>query len=339
MLRDVLSRCLLFSRIVMGCAVVGALVADCTLSAIGTARAQAAFPTKPIRVVVGFAAGGPSDIVARVVGAAMSKTLGEQLYVENRAGASGNLATELVARSEPDGYTLLLSTLTHPVNEILFKNFKYKQSEHFASVALLVETGLVLLVHPSLNVNSVADLVSAAKAKPGEVLYATAGRATATHLAAELFNSAAGTKMTAVHYKGGGETVKDLLSGQVKVMFSTIPPVLGFVKGGQLRGLATSGLKRDDVLSELKTITESGLPGYDVLLWSGLSAPKGTPRPVIDKLAAAAKKALEEPDTQNALAAQGYTSKFLDPDEFAKFYQSEVVKWAKVADAIGTLGE
>ncbi len=306
------------------------------VASAGIAVAQSAYPSKPIKLVVGFAAGGPSDILARVAGAAMSKSLGEQIYVENRTGASGNLATESVARAEPDGYTLLLATLSQPVNETLFRNFKYKAADNFALIASMVETGLVLLVHPSLDVKSVQDLVAMAKAKPGDVLYATAGKGTATHLAAELFNSAAGTKMTPVHYRGGGDTIKDLLSGQVKVMFSTIPPVLAFVKEGKLRGLATTGLQRDKVLPELPTIAESGIPGYEVLLWSGLSAPKNTPKPVIDKLADAARKSLDDPEAQKALAAQGYTAKFLGPAEFDKFYAAEVAKWAKVTDAIGS---
>ena len=306
---------------------------------VGEAHAQGAYPTKPIRIVVGFAAGGPSDILARVAGAAMSKTLGEQVYVENRTGASGNLATELVARAEPDGYTLLLSTFTHPVNETLFKNFKYKAVDSFEPIAAMVETGLVLLVHPSLDVKNVQELVALAKAKPDEILYATAGKGTATHLAAELFNTAAGIKMTPVHYRGGGDTIRDLLSGQVKVMFSTIPPVLGFVKEGRLRGIATTGLDEDRVLPELPTLAAAGVPGYQVLLWSGLSAPKGTPRPIIDKLADAARQALGDPETQKALEAQGYAAKFLGPDDFRKFYANEVAKWSKVAEAIGALGD
>jgi len=193
----------------------------------------------------------------------------------------------------------------------------------------------VLLVHPSLDVKSVKDLVALAKSKPGEVLYATAGKGTATHLAAELFNAAAGIKMTPVHYRGGGDTIKDLLSGQVKVMFSTIPPVLGFVQDGKLRGLATSGLKRDKVLPDLPTIVESGVPNYEVLLWSGLAAPKGTPQAIVDKLADAAKKALDDPEAQKALDKQGYVPKYLGPVEFTKFYQGEVVKWGKVTPAIG----
>jgi tripartite-type tricarboxylate transporter receptor subunit TctC len=297
------------------------------------------YPTKPVRLVIGFAAGGPSDIIGRVIGAKLSELLGQQVYVENRGGAGGNLAIEAVARAEPDGYTLNMALLSSAVNESLTKNFKYRFEEHFEPVASLAETGLVLLVHPSLEVKSVADLITMAKAKPGDLLYASAGKGTATHLAAELFNTTAGTKMAPVHYKGGGETLKDLLSGQVKVMFSTIPPVLGFVRDGRLRGLATTPPKRDPALPDLPTIAESGLPGYDVRLWFGLAAPKGTPRPVIDRLATAVKLALDSEDTQKRLAAAGYAPLPGTPEQFGAFYKSEVAKWAKVVEAVGSLSD
>ena len=274
-------------------AVKAALAFQLALLLAAPGAAQAPYPSKPIRLVVGFVAGGPTDLVARVIGARLSDILGQQVYIENRAGAGGNIATEAVARAEPDGYTLQMSLLSSAVNESLFKNFKYKFADYFEPVGSIAETGLVLLVHPSLEVKSVADLIAMAKAKPGEVLYASAGKGTATHLAAELFNTTAGIKTTPVHYKGGGETIKDLLSGQVKVMFSTIPPVLGFVRDGRLRGLATTALKRDHALPDLPTIAESGLPGFDVRLWFGVTVPKGTPRAVIDRLAAALKSAIE----------------------------------------------
>jgi tripartite-type tricarboxylate transporter receptor subunit TctC len=303
------------------------------------AQAQAPYPSKPIRLVVGFAAGGPTDMLARVVGSKLSDLLGQQVYIENRAGASGNIAAEAVANSEPDGYTLNMALLSSAVNESLFKNFKYKFATHFEPVAPMAETGLVLLVHPSLEVKSIPDLIAMAKAKPGEVLYATAGKGTATHLAAELFNTTAGIKMTPVHYKGGGETIKDLLSGQMKVMFSTIPPVLGFVRDGRLRGLATTLSKRDPALPDLPTIAESGLPGYDVPLWFGLAAPKGTPRPVIERLAAAVSQALDSEDTLKRLSAAGFAPLRGTPDEFGTFYKSEAAKWAKVVETIGSLGD
>ena len=304
-----------------------------------TVLAQATYPNKPIRLVVGFAAGGPSDIIGRVVGAKIGDILGQQVYVENRAGASGNIATETVARSDPDGYTLLLAPLSCAVNESLFKNFRIKFSESFAPIAPIAETAVVLVVHPSLNVSSVQQLVTLAKSKPGEVFYATAGKGTATHLAAELFDTSAGIKMTPVHYKGGGETIKDLRSGEVKVMFSTIPPVLGFVRDGSLRGLATSGPKRDRTLPELPTIAESGVPGYDVRLWFGLAAPAGTPPAIVSKLSAATKQALENDELKKALNAQGYEPLFGTAEEFGAFYRREAEKWAKVIETVGSIGE
>ena len=186
-------------------------------------------------------AGGPTDILARVLGAGMAKVVGEQVYIENRTGAGGNIATEATARAEPDGYTTQVMPMSGPINESLFKNFKIKFAEHLEPIGGIAQTGLVLLVHPSLDVKSVPDLIKLGKAKPGEVLYASAGAGTATHLAPELFNSMAGTKLMPVHYRGGGETLKDLLSGEMKLMFSTIPPVLPFVKDGRLRGIATTG--------------------------------------------------------------------------------------------------
>jgi tripartite-type tricarboxylate transporter receptor subunit TctC len=312
-----------------------AVVAGFLVSAATDAHAQAAYPNKPVKVIVGFAPGGPTDILARVVGAGMGKIVGEQFFVENRTGAGGNIATEQAARAEPDGYTVQLTLMSSAVNETLFKNFKVRFADSFEPIGGIASVGLVLLAHPSLGVKSVPDLIKLAKSKPGELLYATAGAGTSTHLGAELFNSMAGTKMMPVHYKGGGDTIKDLLSGEMKIMFSTIPPVLGFVKDGRLQGLATSGTKREKVLPELPTIAEAGVPGFDMPLWFGLAAPKGTPRPVIDKLAASLKKTLELPEVQAALDKQGFAMMPYGPEEFGKFYAAEVQKWAKVVNAIG----
>jgi tripartite-type tricarboxylate transporter receptor subunit TctC len=241
----------------------------------------------------------------------------------------------MAARATPDGYTLLLTLLTAAVNESLYKNFKIRFTEHFESIGGIAQTGRVLIVHPSLPVMSVSDLIKLGKAKPGELLYATAGAGTSTHLAAELFNTTAGIKMMPVHYRGGGDTIKDLLSGRIPVMFSTIPPVLGFVRNGQLRGIATTGSKRDSVLPELPTTVESGLSGFDVPLWFGLIAPKGTPQPAIQKLAAALEKTLATPETKMVFDALGFTPMPMKSDAFAKFYVAEAAKWAKVVQALG----
>ncbi len=318
-----------------GAAVMAAVIGAAGVTS-GAARAQAGYPSKPIHIVVGFSAGGPADIVARVVGAKLGDILGQQVVVENRTGAGGTIATEAVARAEPDGYTLLITPLSNAVNETLFKNLRYyKVPEHLAAVASLAETANVLVVHPSLEAKSVADFIALAKAKPGEIFCATAGRGTATHLTSELFNMMAGTKLAPVHYRGGSDTVKDLLSGQVKVMFSSIAPVLNFVKNGQLRGLATTGPTRDSALPELPTIAESGLAGFDVRLWIGLTAPAGTPRDVIDRVSAATAQALGLPEVKASLAAQGFAPLIATPEQFGAFYRSEVAKWGKVIEATG----
>lgn len=301
---------------------------------LGNAQAQAKYPDRPVRVVVGFAAGGPLDILARVAASSMSKTLGQPIVVDNNTGASGNIATDLVGRSDPDGYTLMMSGFIHPVNETMFKT-----EDKIKQVAIMAESSIVLVVHPSLGVKSVDELVALVKSRPDVLHYATAGRGTATHLAAELFNKTAGIKMMPVHYRGGGDAIKDLLSGEVKIMFSTIPPVLSLVKDGRLIGLATTGQQRDSVLPDLATVAELGMPGYEVQVWVGLAAPEGVPAPIVEQLAAAMKTALDDPAVQKALAAQGNRAKFLGPVEANAFYDSEVARWAEVAEAIRAAGE
>lgn len=303
--------------------------------AAAVAQAQPAFPSKPIRVVVGFAPSGPTDILARVLASGMGKSLGEAVVVENRTGASGNIATDAVARAEPDGHTLLALTFSNAVNESLFKDFKTRVATHFEPIAYVAETGLVVIVHPSLDVRSPADLVRLEKTKPGSLFYATAGAGTATHLAAELFNYAAGTKLQPVHYKGGGDTIKDLLSGEVKIMFATIPAVISLVREGKLRGIATTGGKRDPNFPDLPTLVESGVAGAEVSLWAGFAAPKRTPKPVIDKLVGALKAAVAMPEVREAMAKQGFAPVDMGPQEFGAYFEKEAAKWAKVVDAMG----
>lgn len=313
--------------------VVGAL--GLVAMASGAALSQAGYPNRPIHLLVGFAPGGPSDIISRVVGAKMGEILGTQVVVENKTGAGGAIATDYVARQPADGYTLLNTPVSTAVNEFLSKTIKYQFGKDIIAVGPQAETVNILVVHPSLGVKTVQDLVALAKSKPGYVQYATAGRGSATHLNSEYFDMVAGIKTTAVHYKGGGETVKDLLSGQVKMMFSSIAPVQEFVRDGRLIGIATTGPKRDPAFPNLPTIAESGYPGFDVRLWMGLSAAAGTPKDIIQKLADANRKALETPDIQKALAAQGFAPLIGSADDFDKFYRSEREKWSKVIFATG----
>ena len=299
------------------------------------APAQFNYPNKPVRIVIGFAAGGPTDIMARIIGAKLAGLLGQQIVIENKTGAGGLIATEMVARSEPDGYTLLATATSAAVNETLSKTIHVELGRDLVAVAPQAETANILVVHPSLGVKSLAEFTALAKGRPGEIFYATAGRGSATHLTAELFNMRAGTKLMPVHYRGGGDTVKDLISGQVKVMFSTIAPVQHLVREGKLIGLATTGPQRDPAFPELPTVAEAQFPGFDVRLWIGLTAPAATPREIIKKIEAANDKALRSPDVQKALAAQGFAPMLGTAEEFDAYYRSERDKWAKVIKASG----
>lgn len=300
-----------------------------------TEASAQSFPNKPLRIVVGFAAGGPSDIISRVVGAKMGEILGQQFVIENRPGAGGVVATEVVGRADPDGYTILNTPIANAVNETLAKNLRYKVGDGMVVVAPLAESANVLVVHPSLGVKNVAELIALVKSKPGGTFYASAGRGSATHLASELFNTMAGTKIIPVHYKGGGDALRDLLSGELKIMISSIAPVLEAVRSGHLLGIATTGLKRDPTLPDLPTVDEAGLKGFEVTLWQGFTAPAGVPRPIIERLAQAAAQALQTPEIKEMLARQGFVPMVGGPHEFDAFYRAEVSKWAKVIDASG----
>jgi tripartite-type tricarboxylate transporter receptor subunit TctC len=315
-------------------AVLAAAIAGAAFAMPGAALAQSGYPNKPIKIVVGFSAGGPSDIISRVVGAKMGEILGAQVVIENKTGAGGAIATDAVAKSEPDGYTLVNTPLAMAVNETLSKTIRYQFGKDIVAVAPQAETANILVVHPSLGVKDLKEFIALVKSKPNEILYATAGRGSATHLNSEFFNIEAGTKMNPVHYKGGSDTVRDLLTGQVKVMFSSIAPVQELVKDGRLIGIATTGPKRDPAFPDLPTIAEM-IPGFDVRLWMGLSAPGGTPPAVIKVLEDANRKALAMPEIQKALAGQGFAPLIGSAAEFDAFYRKERDKWAKVIQASG----
>jgi tripartite-type tricarboxylate transporter receptor subunit TctC len=290
--------------------------------------AQSDFPNKPIHFIVGFAPGGPSDIISRVIGAKMSEELGQQVVVENRTGAGGTVATDYVARSEPDGYTMLNTTTANASNETLSKTLQARFGRDLAPVATLADTANILVVHPSLGVKNLAELIALAKKQ--ELLYATAGVGSSTHLTNELFNSMAGVKTMPVHYRGGSAALKDLLSGQVRMMFSSIAPVISHVQSGQLVGIATTGAKRDPAFANLPTVAEAGLPGFETRLWIGITVRAGTQKPIIDKLAAAATKAAQDPTVVATLAKQGFQPLVMNPEQFDAYYRAERDKWGKV---------
>ena len=307
-----------------------------TLAGVVPAAAQS-YPSRPIRLIVGFAAGGPTDVLARIIGGKMSEILGQQVVVENRTGASGNIATQFVVRAPNDGYTILMGANSNAVNESLFKNLGFSFAKDLVPVAPLAEAPTVLVVHPSLEVKSIKDLIDLAKAKPGEIMYATAGKGTTTHLAGELFNLMADVKLTAVPYKGSGETTKDLLSGQIKVMFSPVPPVMALIEDGKLRGVASTGPRRSAVVPNLPTVAEEGLKDFDMRMWFGLMAPVGTSDDIVEKLSKAAADAVKSDSVKDALAKQGYDPLTGSRQEFGTFIKDEIEKWGKVVATFGPI--
>ena len=293
------------------------------------------YPTRPIRVVVGFSAGSGADITARVVGQRMGQILGQQIVVENKTGAGSSLAADLVARAPKDGYTLLMATIANVINAVVTPNLSFDFRKDFAPVVRLTTTPNILVVHPSVGVKSVKELIDLAKAKPDELSFASSGVATGTHLAAELFKVMTGVKMVHVPYAGSPQAVTDLLAGRVQVFFSPASTVLQHVREGKLVALASTEARRAAMAPDLPTMAEAGLPGFETGLWFGLVAPAGTPKEVIDKLARAGNEASKSDEVGKALAPQGIDLVGGSPEEFARYLDGEMTRWATVAEAAG----
>ena len=313
-----------------------------TLAAAGAALlpavtgAQEAWPAKPIRVVVPFPPGGATDIIGRVVAAELNKAFGVSAVVENRAGAGGNIGSELVARSAPDGYTLLIGTVgTHGINTSLYSKLSFDPVKDFAPVTLVATVPNVLVVHPSVQANSVRELVALLKSRPGRLNYASSGNGTSIHLSGELFKSMTGTFMTHIPYRGSSPAVADLLAGQVDLMFDNLPSSLQHIKAGKLRALGVTSAKRAAALPDVPTIAEAGVPGYEASSWFGLVAPAGTPPAVVQKLQQTLSKSLAAPDVREKLLGQGADPVGNTPEAFAQYIQDEIAKWAKVVRASG----
>lgn len=300
-----------------------------------TVLAQPAWPARPVKLVVPYPPGGPTDIVARVVAERLSAQTGQSFIVDNRPGAGGNLGAEAVARAPADGYTLLVATTAHAINMSLFKNLSYDVQRDFTAVSLLTQGPLVLVVNPKFPAKSVADLIAMAKAKPKEVSFASSGNGQSTHLAAELFASMAGAPMTHVPYKGSAPALNDLISGQVPVMFDTMLSSMPHVKAGQLRALAVTGAQRSPIAPELPTIAESGLPGYQVYAWNGLLAPAATPPAVVSRISQELKTALAQPAVQQKFSAQGFAATWTSPADATALVHSEVEKWGRTVQESG----
>ena len=294
------------------------------------------YPSRPIMLVVPYSAGGGNDAMARIVADRMSKTLGQQIVIENRGGAGGTIATRAVARSAPDGYTLVLGgTGTLAINPTLYANAGYDPRKDFAPIGLIATSALVVLVHPSLAAQSIEELVALAKRDPGKLNYASAGPGSGIHLAAELFASMAGIKLTHIPYRGSAPALNDLVGGHVDIYFSSLPPAVGIAGEGKVRALAVTGPQRSHVFPDLPTVAEAGLPGYEAVLHYGIVAPAGTPRPIVDKLNAALREALASEETKAVLIGTGADPLSSTPEQYAADIDHEETRWSRIVKAAG----
>jgi len=305
-------------------------------SLLFVSKAVAAYPDKPIRLVVAYPPGGGTDIIARLVAPELSKKLGQPITIENRGGASGNIGTELVVNAAPNGYTLLMGNVApNAINVSIFKKLPFNPEKDLAPISLVAITPNILVANLNLPVKSVADLLMLAKSSPGKINYPSAGNGSSSHLAGVLFDSMGGVSMTHIPYKGGGLAMNDLLGGQVDIFFATMPAAMPFVKSGKLRPLAVTSDRPSLAMPGLPTISDAGLLGYSATTWYGLFAPKGTPVEVINHVNHALLEVLKSPELKEQLIQRGFEPVGNSPKEFASFISSEIIKWAKVVRIAG----
>lgn len=298
------------------------------------ARAQS-WPSRPLKVVVPYPPGGSSDITARLVVEKMGQALGQRLVVDNRPGAGGNVGMEVAAAAPPDGYTLVLATTAHAINMTLFRQLNYDTRTSFEPIALLTENPLILVVHPSSPAKNVAGLVEDAKARPGQLNYASSGIGQSTHLAAELFCTMAGIKMTHVPYRGSAPGIADVVAGHVQVMFDTTQSVLQHVQDGRVRALGTTSRERLAIAPDIPTIAESGLAGYEAIAWNGFLVPKGTPAWIVKRLNAEVVRAVTDPEIKDRFAKLGATTRATTTEDFGRYIEAEIAKWGEVVRVSG----
>ena len=305
------------------------------LSPPALAQSVGDYPSRPIRLVVGFPPGSSGDLLSRAVTARMSQTVGQQMVVENRPGASSSIAAEAAARAQKDGYTLFLGTVANVVNAAITPNLSFDFAKDFAPIGLAATVPVMLVVHPSTNVSSLKELIALAKSKPGEILYASSGVATTPHLAGALLNAQAGIEMRHVPYQGAPPAVTDLIAGRTQVMFSSAATVWPHVQAGRLKALAWAAPKRAAIAPDLPTVAELGMPDLDASIWFGLMAPLGTPRPVINKLGRELNEALKSPELLATLGKQGYEPLGGSPGDFTRYIAAEMKKWKSAAEIAG----
>jgi len=299
------------------------------------AGAEDAYPARPIRLIVGFTPGAAADVTGRALANGMSQVLGQQVVVENKPGAGSSIAADYAAHAGNDGYTLFLGSSANITNQVINPDLSFDMVKDFAPVAPVSAAAVVLVVNPALNIHSVAELIALAKAKPGEVLYASTGVGAAPHLAAELFSQRTGVKLVHVPYPGSPQAVADLIAGRTMMMFCPASTVIGQIAAGKLTALASAASKRPSILPDLPTMAEAGMPDFDTGIWFSVMAPKGTPQAVIDKLAAAVQETMRKPDLVKMLAQQGIDPLSGGPDDLRRLVAGELARWSAVARAAG----
>lgn len=319
-------------------AVAYVLSATALLGAAQPAGAQAPYPAKPIRFLVGFPPGGTNDIVARAIAPRFSEYLGQSVVIENRGGANASIATDLVAHAAPDGYTILLVAPGHATNPALLK-LNFDSINDFAFITLLAESQNLLVVHPSFPPRSIKELIAFSKKHPGEINYGSSGTGTTVHLSAELFQYMTGVKWLHIPYKGGGPGLIALISGEVSLYFGNVPTVIRQARDGKVRAVATTGAKRTPAAPDIPTVAESGVKGYEVTTAYGMAAPAKTPRAILDRLHAEVVRALNAPDTRERLQGLGADPVGNTPEQYTAFMRNEIAKWTKVIRAAGIKGE
>jgi tripartite-type tricarboxylate transporter receptor subunit TctC len=301
-----------------------------------TTICSAAYPDRPIRLVVPAAPGGAIDVVGRIMGVKLSEVLAQNVVIDNRAGANNIIGTEIAARSVPDGYTLLITAGAHTINPAVYKKLPYDALRDFAPISHICNSGgLVIVVHPSFGARTLTQLIEMARASPGKIAYGSAGFGNSTHLAAELFQMMANVKFIHVPYKGAGPAATDLLGGQIPLMFGPSPVVVPMVQAGRLRPLAFTGLKRSSQLPDVPTVDEAGVKGYENSGWYGMYGPRGTPKAVITRINAAIREIVQMPDTRERFAALNLEPIGSTPEEFARFLKNDLEKYAAIAKAAG----
>jgi tripartite-type tricarboxylate transporter receptor subunit TctC len=315
------------------------MLAACALVAFCGAALAQDYPSRPVKIIVPFAAGGPADVYARFLAQRLQDAMGQPFVVDDRPGGGSIVGTDAAAKSAPDGYTLLVMSNTHTVNESLIPNKPFVLTRDFVPIAPINYSDLVMVVHPSVKAKTLSEFIALAKAEPGKLNYASSGPGTPYHMAGELFKAMAGVDIVHVPYRGSSGARTDIIGGQVQMMFDAVTTMSEHVKAGQVRALGTTGKVRSTVLPDVPTINEAGVPGYEATIWIGLIAPKGTPLGVVNRLNAEITKIVAKPEVKREWAAQGAVAMTMTPEEFGKYIDGDIVKWERIVKISGAKQE